>query len=74
MRRWLAALLLTLAAPVAAADAPLLTSHLRIHDPFVVAEPASKTYWLFSKNDPAVTGDLRIGIMAYASSDLSTLR
>jgi hypothetical protein len=36
--RWpIAALLLSLAAP-ALADAPLLTSHLRIHDPWVVAE------------------------------------
>ena len=70
--RWtlVAALLLGLAAP-AAADAPLLTSHLRIHDPWVVADDPNRTYWLFSKNDPAVTGDRRIGIMAYASGDLA---
>lgn len=71
MRRLLAALLLALSAPAAATDAPLLTSHLRIHDPFIVAEQGSKTYWLFSKNDPAVTGDRRLGIMAYASTDLA---
>lgn len=71
MRSLLAALLIGIAAPTLAADAPLLTSHLRIHDPWVVAEEKSKTYWLFSKNDPAVTGDRRIGIMAYASSDLT---
>lgn len=71
MRSLLAALLLALAAPALAADAPLLTSHLRIHDPWIVAEEQSETYWLFSKNDPAVTGDRRIGIMAYASSDLA---
>ena len=70
--RWtlVAALLLGLAAP-AADDAPLLTSHLRIHDPWVVADDPNRTYWLFSKNDPAVTGDRRIGIMAYASGDLA---
>lgn len=71
MRLMLAALLLGLSGPALAADAPLLTSHLRIHDPFVVAEQGSKTYWLFSKNDPAVTGDRRLGIMAYASTDLA---
>ncbi|WP_420143684.1 glycoside hydrolase family 43 protein [Sphingobium sp.] len=71
MRALLAALLIGLAVPAAADDAPLLTSHLRIHDPFVVAEQGSKTYWLFSRNDPAVTGDRRIGIMAYASTDLA---
>jgi beta-xylosidase len=74
MGRLLAALLLALSAPAAAADAPLLTSHLRIHDPFVVAEEGAKTYWLFSKNDPAVTGDKRLGIMAYASTDLAHWR
>lgn len=72
MRNLFATLLLALSAPAAAAtDAPLMTSHLRIHDPFVVAEQDSKTYWLFSKNDPAVTGDKRLGIMAYASADLA---
>lgn len=72
MMRWTlaAALLLGFSAP-AVADAPLLTSHLRIHDPWVVAEETSRTYWLFSKNDPAVTGDGRVGIMAYASGDLA---
>lgn len=69
--RWIAAVLLLCSAVAGAADAPLLTSHLRIHDPFVVADEASRTYWLFSSNDPAVTGDRRIGIMAYASRDLA---
>ncbi len=71
MRNLIAALLLGLGVPATAAEAPLLTSHLRIHDPWVVAEEGSRTYWLFSKNDPAVTGDKRIGIMAYASGDLA---
>lgn len=75
MRGVVAALLLGLSlvagAGQATAEAPLLTSHLRIHDPWVVAEEGSKSYWLFSKNDPAVTGDRRLGIMAYASRDLA---
>lgn len=70
MRGLLALLLLVFAAPLAA-QAPLLTSHLRIHDPWVVADTDSQTYWLFSRNDPAVTGDKRLGIMAYVSRDLA---
>ena len=70
MRGLLALLLLVFAAPLAA-QAPLLTSHLRIHDPWVVADIDSQTYWLFSRNDPAVTGDKRLGIMAYVSRDLA---
>lgn len=66
-----AALLLALSVPAGAADAPLLTSHLRIHDPWIVAQESGRTYWLFSRNDPAVTGDRRLGIMAYASGDLA---
>ena len=70
MRGLLALLLLAFAAPLAA-QAPLLTSHLRIHDPWVVADTDSQTYWLFSRNDPSVTGDKRLGIMAYVSRDLA---
>jgi beta-xylosidase len=70
MRSLFALLLLAFAAPLAA-QAPLLTSHLRIHDPWVVADTDSQTYWLFSRNDPAVTGDKRLGIMAYVSRDLA---
>jgi beta-xylosidase len=78
-RAAIAALLLALAGPAAVAagateQAPLLTSHLRIHDPWVVAEAGTQTYWLFSRNDPAVTGDRRLGIMAYASADLAHWR
>lgn len=68
--RILTALALAFAVPVVA-EAPLLTSHLRIHDPWVVADSDNQTYWLFSRNDPAVTGDKRLGIMAYASRDLA---
>ena len=55
MRGLLTLLLLGFATPLAA-QASLLTSHLRIHDPWVVADTDSQTYWLFSRNDPAVTG------------------
>lgn len=41
-----------------------------LHDPFIVTDTASKTYWLFTKNNPAVSGHTATGVMAYRSRDL----
>lgn len=41
-----------------------------LHDPFIVTDTASKTYWLFTKNHPVFTGRKAIGVMAYSSRDL----
>lgn len=51
-------------------EAPLLLPNMQLHDPFIVADPATRTYHLFTRNEPAMTGDTRLGTMAYSSRDL----
>jgi len=54
----------------AVADAPLLMPQMRLHDPWIVADKEGGTYYLFTRNDAAMSGDPRLGIMAYTSRDL----
>ncbi|WP_426276374.1 glycoside hydrolase family 43 protein [Sphingomonas sp. FW199] len=56
--------------PPAPADAPLMLPQMHLHDPFIVADEASKTYYLFTRNEQAMTGDPRLGTMVYTSRDL----
>jgi beta-xylosidase len=69
-----ASLALLVAAPVAAqhtpAQAPLLLPQMQLHDPFIVADKSSRTYYLFTRNEAAMTGERRLGTMVYASKDL----
>jgi beta-xylosidase len=69
-----AALAMVVAIPATAqqkpAAAPLLLPQMQLHDPFIVADKASKTYYLFTRNETAMTGDRRLGTMVYTSSDL----
>ncbi|VXC34345.1 glycoside hydrolase family 43 protein [Sphingomonas sp. 8AM] len=51
-------------------DAPLLLPDMPLHDPWIVADRATRTYWLFTRNEQQLTGDNRLGIMAYRSRDL----
>jgi hypothetical protein len=52
------------------ADAPLRLPEMPLHDPFIVADPATQTYYLFTSDDAAMTGSRRPGTMVYTSSDL----
>lgn len=74
LKALIAALAVSLAAPAMAqpkADpAPLLLPQMQLHDPFIVADKASKTYYLFTRNETAMTGDRRLGTMVYTSKDL----
>jgi GH43 family beta-xylosidase len=58
------------AAPNAARAAPLTLPDMPLHDPWIVADAATRDYWLFTRNEAAMTGDRRLGIMAYTSRDL----
>ncbi|KHL25135.1 glycoside hydrolase [Croceibacterium mercuriale] len=49
---------------------PLLLPQMPLHDPFIVADADTGTYHLFTRNEAAMTGDRRLGTMAYASRDL----
>ncbi|NIJ22431.1 beta-xylosidase [Sphingomonas naasensis] len=70
----MAALAALAAAPVAAQQKPveasLLLPQMQLHDPFIVADKASQTYYLFTRNEAAMTGDRRLGTMVYTSKDL----
>lgn len=58
------------AAPQSPAQAPLRLPDMPLHDPWIVADAKSRTYYLFTSNDAAMTGDGRLGIMVYTSRDL----
>lgn len=71
MFRVLLLCLLALAQPAAAhAEETLLLPQMQLHDPFIVADQASGTYYLFTRNQLAMTGDARLGTMVYTSKDL----
>jgi beta-xylosidase len=62
---------LSAAAPVRpVADALLSMPDMHLHDPWIVADKGSKTYYLFTRNEAVMTGDRQLGIMVYASRDL----
>lgn len=54
----------------APAEAPLTLETMRLHDPFIVADRATRTYYLFTSNIEEATGDPRVGTMLYTSRDL----
>ncbi|WP_236694735.1 glycoside hydrolase family 43 protein [Sphingomonas sp. Leaf343] len=56
--------------PAPAVKAPLRLPAMPLHDPWIVADRASGTYHLFTRNERRMTGDARLGIMAYTSRDL----
>jgi beta-xylosidase len=71
----LTTLLASLALPVPARSAPpgpLAMPEMPLHDPFVVADKASHTYYLYTSNLPAMSGRCGVGIMAYTSQDLKS--
>jgi len=52
------------------AEAPLLLPQMQLHDPWIVADAESGTYYLFTRNEAAMSGDPRLGTMVYTSRDL----
>ncbi|MGV7208754.1 glycoside hydrolase family 43 protein [Oxalobacteraceae bacterium A2-2] len=63
----MAALLFSLALP---ACAQLTMPDMPLHDPYIVADQASHSYYLYTTNVPSVSGQCGVGIMAYTSRDL----
>ena len=61
--------------PLAAQEAEESTKFMRLpdmplHDPFIVAYEPTKTYYLYTRNVPQLTGEKALGTMAYTSKDL----
>lgn len=54
----------------AAVTAPLTLPNMPLHDPWIVADKASRTYYLYTRNEPRMTGDRRVGTMVYTSRNL----
>jgi len=48
----------------------LVLPDMPVHDPWIVADAATKTYYLYTSNDERATGVNRPGTMAYRSHDL----
>jgi beta-xylosidase len=73
VRMWSALLAFLLSAVVhssEAVDAPLTLPSMQLHDPFIVADRESRTYYLFTRNEAHMSGDSRLGTMMYSSRDL----
>lgn len=49
----------------------LKLSDIPAHDPFVVADEASQTYYLYTGGSPRLNGMERYGVLAYKSRDLA---
>lgn len=54
----------------ASAEATLLMPQMQLHDPWIVADKATRTYYLFNRNETAMSDDPRLGTMVYTSKDL----
>ncbi|MBO4254589.1 glycoside hydrolase family 43 protein [Streptomyces griseorubiginosus] len=52
----------------------MLLPDMPLHDPFVVADGTSRTYHLYTSNDPSVSGVEGVGTMVYRSRDLREWR
>lgn len=50
--------------------APLHMPDMPLHDPWIVADEAGGTYYLFTRNESVMTADPRVGVMVYTSRDL----
>jgi beta-xylosidase len=58
------------APPPAASEAVLRLPEMPLHDPFIVADARTRTYHLFTSNEPSMSGVEGVGVMAYTSRDL----
>ena len=50
----------------------LKLSDIRIHDPWILTDKSSQTYYMYSGSGPLASSDHRCGVIAYKSKDLST--
>ena len=51
-------------------DALLRLPDMPLHDPYILAHEASRTYYLYTSNRPNISGTPGVGTMAYKSKDL----
>ncbi|MES2445333.1 MAG: glycoside hydrolase family 43 protein [Pseudomonadota bacterium] len=70
MRTMLAAIALAVAWLVPAAAQTLRMPDMPLHDPWIVADRASRTYYLYTSNEARMTGVEAVGTMVYTSRNL----
>lgn len=73
MRRFAVFLLLFMGLDLACAkgqSAEMLLPQMPLHDPYILAYAPTKTYYLYTSNVASLTGEHRVGTMAYTSKDL----
>ena len=69
--RKIAGALLGVACSVAAQNVGMMElPAMPLHDPYMLVYGPTKTYYLYTSNVPALTGEPRVGTMAYTSKDL----
>lgn len=56
--------------PVQAGDFPLTLPDAPLHDPWIVADADTQSYWLFTSNEARASGVEALGVMVYRSRDL----
>ena len=72
-KEWLMLLLtIPLLAQSPAAKTGLKLSDFRVHDPCILADQASRTYYLYTAIGAKATGQNRAGVVTYKSKDLSS--
>jgi beta-xylosidase len=66
------------ASPASAATTPpsvrtgLRLPEIQLHDPWILADRTTRTYYLYSSASPRITGQGRTGTLYYTSKDLAT--
>ena len=63
-------LLLLSAASLSAQEASLRLPDMPVHDPYILADKSSHTYYLYTSNRQRMSGTPGVGTMAYTSKDL----
>ena len=77
LRSWIVSILFSLAfTGYSLAQIPvqdnLKLSDIRMHDPWMVADQASKTYYMYEGSGPLASSQHRSGVIAYTSKDLKS--
>lgn len=70
MNRFLVPLLLLCSVRLGAEEALMRLPEMPLHDPYILAHDASRTYYLYTSNRPNVSGTPGVGTMVYKSKDL----
>jgi hypothetical protein len=76
MKKWMSLATLMLCSVLCFAQQPIQTGlrleDISVHDPWILADKPSHTYYLYTSSWPALSRDHRSGVITYKSTDLKT--